>query len=165
MNWWRLKKSIRSVLRNVGLDVTTCRPGGFPYDFDDYHIEIIKRVESFTMTSNERLFGLIESVRYILLADIEGDFVECGVYKGGSTMAMALVLLKENRPDRNLYLYDTFTGMTEPSAVDVDFRGRVPKSSKWPNASLDQVKAALYSTEYPRDMIHFGFSLNNCSSD
>ena len=155
MSWWQLKNSIRSFLQNIGLDVMTCRRGGFPYDFDDYHIDIIKRVKSFTMTSNERLFGLIESVRYILLANIEGDFVECGVYKGGSMMAMALVLLKENCPDRKLYLYDTFTGMTEPSDVDVDFRERPPKSSKWPIVPSDQVKAALYSTKYPQDKMHF----------
>lgn len=156
MEWWQLKEAIRSALQGVGLDVTTCRRGGFPYDFDDYHIDIIRRVKSFTMTSNERVFGLIEAVRYVLLADVEGDFIECGVYKGGSMMAMALVLLKEGRSDRDLYLYDTFSGMTKPSDLDIDFRGRPPKSSSsWPIVPSDQVEAALRSTGYPQDKMHF----------
>src|SRR6476646_793491 len=112
MKFWQLKQSIRSSVQHLGLDINTCRPGGFPYDFDDDHIDIIKRVKPFTMTSNERLFGLIESVRYVLKADIMGDIVECGVYKGGSVMAIALTLLRENCSDKTLYLYDTFSGMT-----------------------------------------------------
>ena len=44
MSWWRLKQFIRSSLNQIGLDVTTCRRGGFPYDFEGHHIEIIKRV-------------------------------------------------------------------------------------------------------------------------
>jgi hypothetical protein len=64
MKWWELKQLIRSSFHEVGLDMTTCQRGGYPFDFGDDHIEIIKRVKPFTMTSNERLFGLIESMRY-----------------------------------------------------------------------------------------------------
>lgn len=153
---WQLKKSMRSILQNVGLDVTTCRRGGFPFDFDDYHINIINQVKPFTMTSHERLFGLIEAVRYIVSAEIKGDFVECGVYKGGSMMAAALVLRNESRYERHLHLYDTFEGMTEPSDVDIDFHGRRPQSwASWPKASLEEVQAALRSTRYPLDKVHF----------
>jgi hypothetical protein len=156
MRWWQLKRSIRSSLQRIGLDVATCRPGGFPYDFDDDHIDIIKRVKPFTMTSNERLYGLIEAVKYILNAGIPGDFVECGVYKGGSVMAMAMVLLRANCSDRNLYLYDTFAGMTEPTDADVDFLGRRPASwATWAFAPTADVKAAVYSTGYPKERTHF----------
>ena len=155
MRWWQLKQSMRAALQRIGLDVTTCRPGGFPYDFEDYHIDIIKRVKPFTMTSNERLFGLIEAVRYILNASITGDFVECGVYKGGSVMAMALALLRANRSDRDLYLYDTFAGMTAPTDADVDFRGQRPTSwATWPSASTADVEAAMDSTGYPQERTH-----------
>ena len=156
MSLWRLKQFVRSSLNQIGLDVTICRRGGFPYDFDGDHIEIIKRVKPFTMTSNERLFGLIDAVKYILKADIVGDFVECGVYKGGSIMAIALALLRENCSDRDLYLYDTFSGMTEPTDADVDLHGRRPTEwAKWPMAPIAEVKAAVYSTGYPPGRIHF----------
>jgi len=152
---WQAKKLVRSTLQSIGLDIVLCRRGGFPFDFDDDHIDIIKRVKSYTMTSNERLFGLIEAVRYIVRNRVEGDFIECGVYKGGSMMTVALVLLEENCSDRDLYLYDTFTGMTDPSDVDVDFRGNVMHHTRWPVVPEEAVRAALYSTEYPRNKIHF----------
>lgn len=152
---WQIKRSIRSQLNRVGLDVTRCRRGGFPFDFGDDHIDIIKRVKPYTMTSNERLFGLIEAVRYILRKNIEGSIVECGVYKGGSMMAVALALLQESCIERDLFLYDTFTGMSQPTAVDVDFRGRRPNHKKWPSAPENQVRAALKSTRYPPEKLHF----------
>ena len=49
----------------------------FPPDFELWHIEIIQQVKPYTMTSNERLYCLIESVKYIIENDIQGDFVEC----------------------------------------------------------------------------------------
>lgn len=156
MQWWRARQRIRSLLQGVGLDVTTCRPGGFPYDFDDDHLEIIRKVKPFTMTSNERLFGLIEAVRYVLRSKIDGAFVECGVYKGGSVMAMALTLLREHVSDRELFLYDTFAGMTEPTEADVDFHGRRSRSwTEWAIAPADDVRAAVRSTGYPESRTHF----------
>jgi hypothetical protein len=142
-------------MQQFGVDVTQCRPGGFPFDFDAHYIEIIKQVKPFTMTSNERLFSLISAVEYIVKNNIQGDFAECGVYKGGSMMAVALTLLRENCVDRDLYLYDTFTGMTEPTDVDVDLHGKAPNWEVWPLATLDQVKPALFSTNYPAGRIHF----------
>lgn len=142
-------------MQQLGVDVSRCRPGGYPLDFADYYIDIIKRVKPYTMTSNERLFCLIDAVRYIIRNNIPGDFVECGVYKGGSMMAVALTLLAENCTDRDLYLYDTFAGMTEPSDVDVDFLGKSPDWQSWPMATLDYVNNALCSTNYPEERMHF----------
>ena len=48
-------------------------------------------------------------------AGIEGDIVECGVWRGGSMMAAALTLLRLGDTDRDLYLFDTFAGMPEPT--------------------------------------------------
>jgi O-methyltransferase len=41
---------------------------------------------------------------------LPGDFVECGVYKGGTAMLLASI-------GRPLHLYDTFTGMPEADAI------------------------------------------------
>ena len=73
------------------------------------------------MTSNERIAVLEAAVRHVVAKDYPGAFVECGVAKGGSTMAMAYTLLELGVKDRDLYLYDTFEGMPEPEDVD---RGR-----------------------------------------
>jgi hypothetical protein len=151
------------------LDVVRWRPGGaqdFPSDFDPADREIIARVRPFTMTSPERIFALIRGTEYVMRAKIPGAIVECGVWRGGSMMAAALTLLRLGAP-RDLYLYDTFEGMTAPTGVDVDLHGepaatnlsrqvRAPDvSNAWAYAPLQAVRDALKSTGYEADRIHF----------
>ncbi|HEY6231412.1 MAG TPA: TylF/MycF/NovP-related O-methyltransferase [Pyrinomonadaceae bacterium] len=131
---------------------------GFPADYQADDIEIIRAVEPYTMTGNERIVALTGAVRHLVNNGIPGDFVECGVWKGGSVMAMALTLLQLQNQDRALYLFDTFSGMTAPGDRDVDYLGR-PASSIFEEVryavSLEEVEQAVYSTGYNRDMIHF----------
>ena len=87
-------------------------------DLNELELEIIRRVQPFTMTSIERIVSLIQAVQYIVRNSVSGDFVECGVWKGGSMMAVALTLINEKAGDRQLYLFDTFDGMPEPSEQD-----------------------------------------------
>jgi O-methyltransferase len=77
----------------------------FPIDFENDQIEIINEVSEFTMTSNERLSGLIDAVKYVIENNIEGDFIECGVWKGGSVMAIIKTLLKlGNIEKKNIFI-------------------------------------------------------------
>lgn len=84
--------------------------------------EIISIVKPYTMLSNERIINNILSVQEIVENNIEGDIIECGVWKGGSIMAMILAL-KEFNSKRQIHLFDTFAGMTPPTEHDKDFRG------------------------------------------
>jgi len=59
---------------------------------DSHFMTLYDRVRPFTMTSPERLYALYQSVHQVIRHDIPGDFVECGVWKGGSCMMMALLL-------------------------------------------------------------------------
>jgi O-methyltransferase len=77
-----------------------------------------KRCSPYTATSLERMYGLYQAVKYIIEANIEGDFVECGVWKGGSVMMIRDTLEILDIYDRKIYLYDTFSGMTEPTEND-----------------------------------------------
>jgi O-methyltransferase len=155
---------LRAILRRFHLDLGVDR--FYPPDFEPLHIGIIEQVRPYTITSYARQFALIEAVRYVLDNNIPGGFVECGVYKGGSMMAVALTLLSRGVRDRDLYLFDTFAGMPTPSEKDVSFRGRAalevfPKyrlsdnSSTWTNCPLDRVKEAMSRTGYPSDKIHY----------
>ena len=65
-------KPIKALKVLLGMDEPTI---AYPGDFEEIHQTIIQKVRPFTMTSNERLYGLIESVRYIINNKIEGDFV------------------------------------------------------------------------------------------
>lgn len=113
----------------------------------------------FTMTSLKRMERLYEAVIYINENNIEGSFVECGVYKGGSIMNMALTQLKYNKIV-HIYLYDTFEGMTTEGGFDINHRG-VPASrilknpSKKCICSLEQVKKNVSLTNYPQEFLHF----------
>ena len=118
------------------------------------------------MTSPERVHALIEAVRYVTRRRIPGAIVECGVWRGGSMMAAARTLLSLGSTDRDLYLFDTFEGMSAPSEADVDLAGdaRTPcsatssksdASSYWCYASLEDVQAALAKVGYPAHRIHY----------
>ncbi len=73
-----------------------------------------------------RQYGLWRAARYVVRGDVKGDFVECGVYRGGSVMTAAMTFEQCGDRTRSLYLYDTFEGMPDPEARDVDFTGRTP---------------------------------------
>lgn len=138
----------------------------YPNDFSDEDKKIINIVKPFTMTSPERVYTLINAVRYIISNNIKGDFVECGVWQGGSAMAIALTLIEQGILDRDIYLFDTFEGMSEPTEKDIDMHGRIAlknfgKTKKeneyadWCYSSIENVKINLKSTGYPSDKIHF----------
>ena len=124
---------------------------------------VIERVRPFTMTSNERIAALVDATRYIVRAGVPGAIAECGVWRGGSIMAVALTLLEEGEI-RDLYLFDTFEGMTPPTTHDVDHEG-VPasvqyaqykeRSQGWCFAGIDDVRENVLSTGYPADRVHF----------
>lgn len=157
-------KPIKALKALLGMDETIIK---FPSDFEQFHQSIIQKVRPYTMTSNERLYGLIESVRYVINNNIEGDFVECGVWKGGSMMAIAATLQMMGITNRHLYLYDTFAGMTAPTDDDIDQLNRDAASQLtneandkaesviWAFSSLDEVKKNIGSTNYPTEFIHF----------
>jgi O-methyltransferase len=68
--------------------------------------------------------ALCASVDYVLDHEIQGAFVECGLWRGGSLMAVVARLQQRGVRDRAIVGFDTFAGMTEPTAHDVDFRGK-----------------------------------------
>ena len=91
-------------------------------DRDPVFTRIFEEAREFTMTGKETMFALYEAVRYACTRGISGDFVECGVWRGGSALVAALTM-RELGDMRLLYLYDTFEGMTAPTAHDVDLEG------------------------------------------
>src|SRR5205807_2446965 len=81
------------------------------FDLEPEFLELYEACREQTMTSIERMHALYSATRYIVANDVPGDFVECGVWRGGSMMLVALTLLRLGRTDRALWLYDTFDGM------------------------------------------------------
>ncbi len=126
--------------------------------------QLLRRVAKFTMTSVARQRALIDAVRYVASRELPGSIVECGVWRGGSSMLAALVLQQCRDLDRDLYLFDTFTGMTPPSEYDVAMDGISAqqhlindrgKQLVWCIAELEDVRHNMYATGYPAERIHF----------
>jgi hypothetical protein len=88
---------------------------------DPEFLTIYKMCSEFTMTSVERMYSLYLSVDYILKNNIPGDFVECGVWRGGSAMLICSMLKGRDISNRTVFLYDTFTGMPDASLFDISF--------------------------------------------
>jgi O-methyltransferase len=140
------------------------RPKARPEAPDDMGPEfrrLADQASPFTMTSVERMYALYQAVRYINDAQISGDLVECGVWRGGSAMLAALTLKRLGDTTRRLWLYDTYEGMPPPGDADVRWDGRHAAetlaadvrqpgaNNYWAYATLSDVQANLSSTGYP----------------
>ena len=161
-----MKSAIKKLIRKLGYELVRSDSDSRLADFDDFHREIIRRVGAYTITTPERIHALVESVRHCVRHRVPGAMVECGVFKGGSMMAVALTLLAEGVRDRDLYLFDTFAGMPQPGEKDVDLWGRKAQeqfadmrisddSSHWVNCSLANVRRVMATTGYPEERIHY----------
>lgn len=130
-------------------------------DFDKPTLAILGRVLPYTMTSPARIAAVCSAVRYAEANNIPGAFVECGVWKGGSSMAAALTF----RTPRPLFLYDTFEGMTSPTDHDRRASGGTPAARMLRNADkndpilcyspLGEVKRNMDSTGYPASHVTY----------
>lgn len=162
-----MKRLLIHMLRKAGYEVVQIKKGKKPpSDFEPFHLEIWAKVQPYTMTSAERIFGLIEAVRYIERAQINGAVVECGVWKGGSMLAVAETLNRGQRSSRDLYLYDTFEGMPPPGEKDVDFENRKAadmlaantekeNNPVWAYSTLTEVKKTMSLSTYPASRVHY----------
>lgn len=160
----------RKALNRLGADVVRYRRphSVIPGDIDSETAEIVRAVRPYTMTSNERIASLCEAVRYVSEAGIPGDFVECGVWRGGSMMAAAHMLLRHGYETRDMHLFDTYEGMTPPTDADIDPDGVSAESTHgkdgrsggpgnvlWRPESVEGVREALRSTGYDLEKCHF----------
>lgn len=158
-----------SSARKFGLEISRVSSIGakLPVEATPEDAELIASLKLFTMTSSERLWSLINAVRHVVDNQITGDFVECGVWRGGSVMAMAQELSSLGVSDRQIWLYDTFSGMTAPTAEDVEAGSGVTAETMlgetivgdgdnvWCVAGLPDVQANVFSTGYPTEKFTF----------
>lgn len=155
---------VNSILSHTGFEVSRLRRP-ISDDADLLGAFVVTTVAPFTMTPPERIMALVDALRYITKNAIPGAILECGVWKGGSMMAAAQTLRLINAADRELYLFDTFDGMTPPTDADVDLFGDdaasvmklLPKegSPVWAYSPEAEVRANMASTGYPSQLVHF----------
>ena len=163
-----MKRLIQYILKIFGLRINRIKKDIYPIDINNNFIEEYKMIEAYTATSIERVYALKSAITYIIKNKIKGDFVECGVWKGGSCMLMAKTLVNEGEKERKIWMYDTFDGMTEPTDDDCEIETNIsgsdllkntPKNTDkfnmWAYAPLEMVKKNMKKTMFPEERIHF----------
>jgi len=134
-----------------------------PAHYDTEARRTILGVQPRTSSSTEALDGLIVATRHIVDSGLPGAFVECGVWRGGAMQAVARTLVGRGALDRDLHLFDTFAGMPEPGERDrrqdgtpaAELLEAQPRTSRvWGVAELDDVRAGMDETTYPRERVH-----------
>ena len=157
-----IKASVLRLFNSLGYQVIRSNTGYTPQE-----LAVMEKVKGFTSSSPERMTGLLNAIKYLVINKIEGDIVECGVWRGGSMMAAAYALQELGDTSRHIHLFDTYEGMTPPTEKDVTFTGEkaddilkhTPKregpGNTWCVASIEDVRQNMFSTGYPQDRIHF----------
>jgi O-methyltransferase len=123
-------------------------------------LAIYEICNAYTMTGIQRMYSLYKAVKHIISTKVQGDFIECGVWKGGSSMIMAYTLLQMEETERKIFLYDTFKGMPKPTEIDKKIHSsqlaidkweqcQQDNYNKWCFSPLDEVKKNMLSTGYP----------------
>ena len=130
--------------------------------FDD-----LDQVRRYTMTSVERLYAMWDAMRYLASAGLPGAVVEAGVWRGGTMMIAALAAMRAGDETRELWLYDTFSGLPRPDPdLDVDILGNraidgwEPRNAggaktMWAYADEADVRTNMARTKYPPDQMRF----------
>ena len=150
------KHAVRKLLAKRGYEFsriekpTSHKP---PVELSVQELAIVEDVlsQNLTMVSRHRLWSTILACKHALDQQIEGDFVECGVWRGGNSIAAA-ELFRLHDSKRSVWLFDTFAGMTPPTIHDVKTHSGIPAAARhlemqqathneWCYASLDDVKS------------------------
>jgi O-methyltransferase len=114
-----------------------------------------------------------DAVNYILKNNIDGVIIECGVESGNFEHIWINELQKHNTV-RDIYLYDTFGGLVEPTEYDYTckdakiysmskeqvyntWKGYIinEKTNGWCYTPLEKVKNRLNATGYPQNNLHY----------
>jgi O-methyltransferase len=94
----------------------------------------IKIAQPYTKCAYERLFVTASQLERIDKEGIDGDVVECGVWRGG-----IVILARLLSPHRKVWLYDTFNGMAGRSKHDIKPGGYMMPEGKAAVSSIDVI--------------------------
>ena len=131
------KKIVKSFFNLFGLEVL--RTNNFlqrrenlivELDNDIYSKELIEKVNPYINSATIPIrWSLIQIMKYLDQKKIEGDLLECGVFRGGS-LAMICLLAEKYEMKKKIYAYDTFgSGHSVFTKFDLNMKNMTPVSS------------------------------------
>ena len=161
-----IKRSIVKLLNQFGYSIqpNLGRHDDFAVELDDDDVDLIKYVHDngYTMTGVRRLINTLKSCRYVVENKIAGDFVECGVWRGGNGI-LAKCLFEQLDPNRSVWMFDTFEGMTAPTEYDIRFRDKIHAGKKFENSQKDTHNDWCYASleDVKRNFLDSNLKLDN----
>lgn len=160
-----MKKLIKKLFAKMGLRVVSEKFLQHPHDMEKDFYKYHELIKDYTMTTTERMYAMYNSIDYLEKNHIEGAIVECGVWRGGTMMLAGYRMKDLGSQNRELYLYDTFEGMSEPTDKDVNYleedgekewsKSQKEDHNEWCYASLDEVTGNMARTGYDMNKMHF----------
>lgn len=123
-----IKRSIKKVVDNLGYSINKKSRGNptdesltqtnpfIGFDYAEEGFKAVQLTKGFSMLAPINLFTLYEQAVYCENKNIEGCFVECGVWKGGAVGIMAKANLDFGKTRREIHLFDAFDDICPPDA-------------------------------------------------
>lgn len=159
-----LTRYVNSICHIFGLHISRHKAisKALPEFVDQTFVSIYEKHKDKTMVPWTGCHATYTAAKYVAAYGIDGDVVECGVWRGGSSIIIAETLNAYGVNDKNIFMYDTYEGMSEPTDLDYpvarkDLRAAdlLRTSDKtaciWAISSMEDVKNNILSASYPAD--------------
>jgi O-methyltransferase len=91
-----------------------------PWMTDVNFKSIYEKIRAYTLVDIFRCYELFDFVKR--LENIEGDIIEIGVWRGGTSAVMATALQSVNSK-KTVFLCDTFSGVVKAGEFDIRYKG------------------------------------------
>jgi O-methyltransferase len=125
----RIAKTINSISKKFGYRLIKIDKNHWSDGFvgmSKFEQSAINVSSKYSMTGFERMYFLAKAIEHIKNNNISGDFVECGVWRGGNLILFEKMIEKLNIK-KKIYAYDTFEGMSKPGKFDYTFKNENAK--------------------------------------
>jgi O-methyltransferase len=132
------KHAVLRALKKRSLMLVQCR--AFDHEVRDQGLDW--PCFGYTMVGRRRLDNVQACLEDVLSQGVPGDFVETGVWRGGTTILMRALLKRHGIADRKVWCADSFEGLPIPNELDKKAQKQSDFSDRnYLAVTLEQVKA------------------------
>ena len=111
--------------------------------------------EALSMIGLIRLNNVRALAERALIDGVAGDFVETGVWRGGTTILMRGILAAHQVTDRKVWVVDSFEGLPAPDVEQFPLDAMWPAQQGYLKVTLDEVRANFDSLQLLDDQVVF----------
>jgi O-methyltransferase len=112
-------------------------------------------VEGFTMIGIERLSNVQACIEDTIRQGVPGDFIETGVWRGGTTILMRALLEVHAVRDRIVFVADSFAGLPPPDPSYPHDQGSELHTAPYLAVWIDQVRSYFEKFGLLDDQVQF----------